>query len=482
MRSHIRSYLSSHEFHRSFERAVCLLAALLVSHLLGFGQHGAAAAATFLIGDITITQTTSQTTLQKAWRKVQAPLVKAFRSRNAVWKWLKDAPAYTSIDYSAREMLIPIHITRQGGAAHIPEFGIQANPSTNPPQEITVSWSLLSQRFAASLTAKRLDKAQAGRKGQVVRQFKFQAMQAMDGVANRVTQTAFGYSTGVVCKVLSSASVSGNTYDLTLCDAYGEAAMDDSIFLAGFFAIGDFIALKRAGSLVANSAGGLVSAITPATGVIRVAFNGSLTPTAGDSVLFANNALTGLTFTLADHTDDNKWPTGMLDALKSSSVHGLATSSASEWAAGYADATGGRFTKMKYRKMRQGIKNHGGGELNELWIDEQVENDFIESQDGFVRYGDTRSFALDGAIKESGLKIRSGDRVPPGHAIGLDRNNSFHRFMGMDMPDDDEAGLGWEDGEKIPHTSAMAFSIEFEYGYVTTNRGNMAYCEQLTRQ
>lgn len=466
---------------RSAQRALIFFAAMAVTYLLGLGVDEAFAFAA--IGDVTIEETTSKTTLQKAWKKVQAPLVKAFRSRNEVWKWLKDAPPYTSIDYSAREMLIPLHISKQGGAAHIDEFGYQANPYTNAPQEITVNWTILSQRFAASLTAKRLDKQQKGRRGQIVRQFKYQAMQAMDSVSNRVTQTAFGYSTAVVCKVASASNVSGNQWDLTLKDAYGEANLDDAAFLAGFFAVKDRICLERSGSLVSNSIPGVVNTVTESTGVIRVTFPGSLTPTANDVIKFANNALDGISaYTLADHTDDDLWPVGMMDALKSTTVHGLASTTEENWAAGYANSSGGRLSRLTIRKMRQGIKNNGGGRMTDLWLDEQVENDFLESQEATLRVSGTKGLKMDLGTTDDDFRIRSSDRVPPGFAIGFDRNNSFHRFMGMDMPESDDAGLGWEDGEKVPNQSAMTFDIEFEYGYVTTNRGNLAYAEGLTRQ
>lgn len=461
----------------SLQRLGFLLVMLLVGHMFGLDlQHAFAFA---VIGDTaTISPTTSTGTLQKAWRKVQGPLVKGFRSRNKEWKLLKDVPQYDEIDYSAREMLIPVDLNRQGGAAHIPEGGYEGNPTTRPPEEITVNWTLLSQRFSATLTAKRLDRTQKGRKGQVTRQFKYSAIKAMDSVSARVSHAFYGYNTAVICK--TSTVGTGATQTLTLIDGYGEtgSAFDNPAFLAQFFAVGDKIALVRAGALVANAVGDITN-VSETAGTVDVTWSGSVTSANGDSIVFANNALAGLTWTLTANTDYLKWTPGLLDALKSTSLHGLTHAA---WVAGYASSSGGRFSRLTVRKMKQGIANKGGGVMNTLLLDEQVENDFVQGQEAAARFGDTKSFSLGLGMDEKEYKVFSSDRMLPGFAVGMDRNNSFHRFLGIDMPEGEDGDLGWEDGHKMENQNSLLFNIDFEYGWVTTNRGNLAYAEGLTRQ
>lgn len=423
-----------------------------------------------------ITPTTAAN-LNKVWRKIQGPLVKGFRTQNPEWKWLKDVPQYSAIDYSAREMLAPVDLNRQGGAAHIPEGGYEANPQTVNVEEITFVWTILSQRWSTSLTVKRLDGTGKGRRGQIERQFRYQAVKAMQSVSRRVSESFYGYRSGIICKTSTNATSASQT--LTLIDAYGESSLDGAAYLAGFFAVGDKIAIVRAGALVTNGIG-TITAITPATPSIAVTMIGSCDVDANDEIYFANHALSGLTATLAANTDYNLWTPGLLDALKTASVHGL---SHNDWLPGYASTAGGSFSRLKFRKMRQGIRNKGGGELNLLILAEGVENDFLARQEAAARFADTKSFTLDlSRGEEKKLQVRVSDRTPPGHAIGLDTRNSFHRFMGMDMPESEDAGIGWEDGHKMENQNALLFGIDFEYGWVTTNRGNMAYESGLTEQ
>ena len=175
------------------------------------------------------------------------------------------------------------------------------------------------------------------------------------------------------------------------------------------------------------------------------------------------------------------WPIGLLDALKTASVHGLSNATVPAWDVGYESTSGGRFSRLKFRKMKQGIANKGGGTMNQLILAEGVENDWLQGQEAAVRFGDTKSFSLD-MERSKDFKVRVSDRTPSGHAIGMDTRNSFHRFLGMDMPESDDAGMGWEDGHKLENQNAMVFGIDFEYGWVTTSRANLAYESGLTEQ
>lgn len=421
------------------------------------------------VADTTIT--TAGTTLNKLWRKVQGNMLTGFKAKTEEYSWVKDGTKRFEVDVSAREITSPIDIVRQGGASFYAEDGYEARPGTNAPQEVTLTWSNLTQSFSITQVAKALD--MRSRNVQIQRQLKYQAIKAMEAVSRRIGQSFYGYSTGVVCKTSTDATQSSGTY--TLIDAYGESTLDGAAYLARFFAVGDWIALIRSAALVANAIG-QITAISESAGTIDVTWNGSVNSDPNDSIVFANSREN----TTIAGTDYNLWPTGLLDVLKSTSQHTLSGSTYPNWAASTADTSGGRMTSVRLRKMRQAAYNKSGANPDMLIWSQGVENDVFDGMQAGRRFNES-IIDLDGAVKTKETQ-RTSERVLPGYAI-MGNTNHFRTFTLQDaFPDEDPGAPSYADGDKLENKKAYQFSVDISYAFVCTNRAAFGYANALTEQ
>jgi hypothetical protein len=265
---------------------------------------------------LTATVTTAATTLNKGYRKIQGKLLKGLQTLNEEWDLLDDIPDY-DVTLSAREMTVPIRLNSAGRSAYIAEGALEKNPVTPPVEELTLTWANLNERWMTTLTAKYLDKYQAG---QVIRQLKYQALEALDAISNTVSWQFYGFSTGVMCQTTTVATQASGAY--TLANAFGISALGGAAYLASMFTIYDRVALIRTGALVANAIGS-ITAVDTTNGTITVTWLGSVTSASGDNIVFANS----MENTTIAGTDYNLAPVGLLDAVTSTSVHGLSGSS-----------------------------------------------------------------------------------------------------------------------------------------------------------
>lgn len=422
------------------------------------------------VADTTIT--TAGSTLTKLWRKVQGNLLVGFKSSTEEYGWVKDGTKTFEIDVSAREITAPIDIVRQGGAAMIAEGGYEARAGTVAPQEITLTWSNLTQSFTVTDVANLLDKR--NRNVEIQRQMKYQVLKAIESVSRRVGQTFYGYSSGVVCKTSTNATQASGAY--TLIDAYGESTLDGAAYLARFFAVGDWIALVRAGVLVTNGIGS-VTAVDETNGTIDVTWNGSVDSDANDSIVFANSRENT---TLASGTDYNYWPYGLLDGLKTVSLEGLSGTTYPNWNPASAGSGGGRFSSVRLRKMRQAVKNKSGLETNMLIWSQGVENDVFENNLSARRFNES-VMDLDGTVKTK-EKQRTSERVLPGYAI-VGNDGCMRKFTLQDrFPDEDPNAPAFMDGDKLENRKARQFSVDISYAFVWVNRAGMSYESGLTEQ
>lgn len=424
------------------------------------------------MSEVATNVTTAAGTLMKVWRKEQGNLLTGFKKKTAEYQLVKNLAEY-KLNVSAREITTPVDLNRQGGTAMIPEGGYEAQAGTRPPEEITLTWVNANQRFTVTLTAKQLDSRNRG--SQIERQMKYQAVKAMEAVSRRVGETFYGYSNGTVCKTTTvlTAQASGT---LVLTAAYGETALGSAAYLAQFFAVEDRIAIVRAGVLIGI---GTITAVSDTAG-ITVTFNSAITTVSGDSIVFANSVENT---TLTDGTDYNKWPIGLLDAMKSTSVHGLSSATNGNWATAYSDTGGGRFSGVKLKKGRFAVANHGGGAADMMIWSQGVETDVFENQTSARRFNGNETAQLmpgEGMVRTREKQFTS-EKVPPGHVF-LYNTDAYRKFTLEDLPDEDGKVQPWEDGEKIPNRTVWAFSINISYAFVVTNRGGMAYWSGLTEQ
>jgi len=415
--------------------------------------------------------------LTNNYRKVQAPMFAAFKQATPEWDWMDDIPE-EDIDISANTMSLPVDITRQGGAASIPESGWEAQTYTAPLQWATLTWINLNQRWFTSFTAKFLD--QRSRAGQIsgARQLKYQAMKAMQSISTRVSQMDYGTTTGYVCQTSTNATQSSGTY--TLINAYGQSNLDDAAYLAGFFAIGDWVALVRSAALVTNAIG-QVTAVSTTNGTIDITWAGSVDSDANDYIVFANNSINATAATLAAGTDYNAWPVGKLDAATTDTVEGLSGTTYPEWNPAYTSSTAGRFSTVKLRRAIQNITNKSaqtGGFT--VTMDDGTERDFFANERTAVRYDDPNNMQLDGTYKYKNVEFRHSPNCPTG-TVFVERKGSRGKFSLVPKPDKN-TGAMFDDGVKAENRNGMYFSINFPFAFVQRSRRGMAYFTNQSTQ
>jgi hypothetical protein len=202
-------------------------------------------------------------------------------------------------------------------------------------------------------------------------------------------------------------------------------------------------------------------------------------PADGDLVVFANN---NENTTLSGGTERNLNLTGLLDMMQSSSLHNVSVVAQPAWNPGFIDTSGGKFTPVKYRKMKQGIQNNGpaGADITDLWLAQGVFNDLTAQQEAGVRFGGGGPFELDGAPTAKGVKIHQSRFTPDGYVFGYDRNNSIRK--GQLFPGPDDQPFDDENTDKLENISAKASSLDFPVFLFTSSRGAMGFASNATQQ
>jgi hypothetical protein len=417
----------------------------------------------------TYTPTTSSSDISELWRKVQYGVVVAAQFGYEEWNMVQKLKKF-NVDWSAREITMELDINDGYGASSIIEGGYEARPSSPTAVTATLTWILLNKRFTVSLTAQYI--AQRTPRAMLESQLKFQSKKAVQALRRKVADLFYGFSNGV------AAEISSTTLTVhTLKDMYGVtglgAATDDHP-VTDLFRVGDVIALldPAAFTLTASSIQA-ITAVTPATPSITTASIAAAA--ANDLVVFANNLENA---TVAAGTEYNLGLVGLLDQLTSTSVHSVSSSSYSNWAAGYSYTSGGRFTGVRLRKMKQGIYNTGGGKLDTVLWTNGVENDVMAQLQAGLRFSDSWGMEMDGQPKSKGIKFMTTRRVPDGYVFGWDSKNSICKATLLPEP----GNQAFADGDKLQDQSGLVFSLDYPIFLVTKNRANMAYVSGVAEQ
>ncbi len=417
------------------------------------------------------TYTTATTTLVKNYKKVATKAYEAFKSSTEEFDWFDDMPK-EDVEISPREILIPLDIAPAFGTAMIPEAGYEAVTVTPAMNEGSVAVVQMNQRFIISILAQQYD--QKARAAQVFRQVKYQTMKAAEAMARTVGRQTYGFSTGVVAQV-SGTIAAATSHTITLKNAYGDSNQNNFAQLVSLFKIGEGVALVASSLLVTNAIG-TVTGVNAATPSITVTWGGSVSVTANDNIVYAN----AVTDTALTATDFGRWPVGLLDICKSASLHGLATSSEAEWAAGFADTTGGRLSYVRINKLRQGLLNTGGRPLNRLIWSNGVYNDVTAGERAALRYSSSSDLDLDGSISIKGVKTMTSVLVPTGAVFGFDRD-AISKIVLTDKPDA-EGQIPWAEMDKAEDRNALKASLNFTYARLCRSRRGVGYFQSLTEQ
>jgi hypothetical protein len=416
----------------------------------------------------TYTVATSKTTVNGVWRKVQAPLQVAAQFMVDEWDMLDDLAEF-DVNWSAREITVPLDLSDDVGIASIPEGGYEARPASPNPTDATLTWILLNGRWTISKTARWID--QINRAAMLERQLLFQGQKKLQAMARRLAEYMYGFSTATMAKVVGDAAGV-----ITLKDQYGIAGLGSTtapFAVTNAFRVNDWVAvLNPSGPALRGIS--KITAVTPATPSITISPDIGTTA-ANDLIVFANSLENT---TLAGGTDRDNGLTGFLDAVTSTSLHNVSGASFDKWNPGFTDTTGGRFTGPRLMKARQSCMNKGGGDgIDNILYDQGVERDVIAYLQAAVRFSDPYGMQLDGSPKAKGITFKSTRFVPEGFAFGF-LKSKLNKMVLLPKP----GTPSWDDAKPLIDQSGFIFAIDYPCQLVWKNRGNTAYWQSLSRQ
>src|ERR1700674_2182283 len=279
--------------------------------------------------------------------------------------------------WSTPSILVPLSLAKGIGTSSIPEGGYEARPSSPALVEATLAFIMLNKR----ITFSRLQEILRSRSKDafVENDLKYQGLKAVEAFREKFAMMAYGFASGTVALVPGCpAGVGGN--DLVLRDMYGQSGLGALThnrqvvdqFQAGSLPTGgDWIGvLNPVGPSLRPHGIVQVTAKNRSTNTITCNASAITGAQDGDIIVFANN---NENTTLAGGTERNLNLTRLLDMLTSPSLHNISggpSGSYPQWSPGYADTSGGKFTPIKYRKMKQGIQNNGpaGADVTDVWL------------------------------------------------------------------------------------------------------------------
>lgn len=425
--------------------------------------------------------------LQQLFKKEQTGMLTALQNQTPQMRWLKKTPL-TKVIPSGLEMRLILDVMFQGGGAMIPDGGYESTTTVQPPQYGTVTFVQYNGRFGLTGLGRMYDRY--AKQGEVLQLNYYAARKVLEGMGRKIGYQHYGYSTGTVAVVDTTATVSTNTnvllkqpYGTTLvANTNAAATTNEKTYLAQLFRAiggassgGDMIGPIHSADVVTNGQGSIVST-TNSTGSINVTTaGGSSTWTAGDPIVFFN----AVTDTTKAGTELNLWPNGLFDVTQSTSLHGLATSTAPNWAS-YTDSSGGRMGYVKLNKVKQYIDNYGGTTPDVMDVSNGVENDMTAAQRSAMIYSNTSSFDLDGNVKAKGIEIRTSLLSPPGIGFVYD-SNAYTKLELGDLPSDNGSPDLFTP-DKLPNQDQWAFALNYAYCRPCTNRAAVACLSSLTEQ
>lgn len=429
------------------------------------------------MSDISYAVTTSSS-VDEIWRKIAGKLYDGINFTAEEASWMEEATD-ARLAPSTREVLVPVNLTLGGGVASIAEGAKEAIPGTPAANEISLALCQFNKRFTISELVRIIDEAGGGANAtQIESQFKFSARHALVAMTNTLADYWYGKSTAVLA--LTNTNLNATSQVITLTAGYGETWITDPAYLARKFqasptaGIGDRVAFYDGGTRIANAVG-TVYARSTSGGTITVVFDGSAPGLSTDSlaIVKANS--------VDNTTDDyNRGLVGLLDALLSTSVHGLTTST-ENWNVAYSDTTGSRMNGMRLRHGLDEIENLGPGKADRVLLSQGVRRDLIAQYQSQVRFSDSSAMPIDGDLKDKGVKYLSTKRTPPGFACAWD-SSGFQRFFGKPALEGQLNGLSYSDLKKMEDKSGYLASANYVGNLVVKARRGFAYWTGLTEQ
>lgn len=415
--------------------------------------------------------------LNQAFKKTQTGMMTALQGVTPELRMLRKTPS-SQITPSGLEMRIILNVLWSKTGAKIPDGGDENTTDVPPPQYGTVAFTSFNSRFILTGLGRLFDKH--GKAGEVIQLNMYSARKCLEGMGRKIGMETYGFSTGTVALV-DGVSTGTSGVVVSLRSGYGStliaatnalATTKQKKYLAQLFRGFDSVGILRTGSLITNGQGA-ITATSDTNGTFTATFPGSVTTADGDAIVFFNT----VTATTEVGTELNLWVNGLLDVTQSASLHGLATSSAGNWAS-LTDSAGGYYSFLKHRAGEQYINNFGGTEPDTLLISNGALNAATSAERASRIYPGTSMFDLDGNLSKKGVTINATVLVPPGCAFLYDSEVYTKGELG-DLPSD-EGSPDLFEFDKIPNKSQWAASLLYAYYRACTNRAAVVAYTGLT--
>jgi hypothetical protein len=403
-------------------------------------------------------------TLVNLQRKVQGKVLHLHVKTSAEYAFAKKLEGL-ELDFSGREVTQPAQLEERGGGAFIEDGGYESEARSIAPRELTYTFSQYNDRVSLTTFARIQD--QKNKKAMLEAQVRFQVAQMAQGLSRRFAQTFWGLSAGTVCQTSTNATSASQTLTLINAWAQTESAADNAAYLAQQFLVGDRIFIWRTGTAYEANGFGTVTAVTAATPSIAVTMVGSCDVDANDYIGFAQSVRNDAS-TLASG-DLNKWPVGVIDAVETTTIHGLSGSTVPQWAAAANDSTGGRLNGTKLMVLQDAIANKGGEGPYVLLHSQGIKRDVFNQQVAAVRFQDPMTMRLDGAVKiGEGITPFVSKWNPPGRAILMPKG-AMKLWNLTEMPDENGDLPDYSDQtqvDKVPDRAAHYIGVDMVYGFI----------------
>lgn len=425
---------------------------------------------------------TSVSTLADLYEKTNTDLKIGVKLHTEELKMFKSYPR-ENIKVSGNENRIPVLLSLPNAVAMIADGGNERIMITPAPTHGTFMPVQASIRYGYTGLAQALDAR--SRAAQIENQTAFMAQMAIYSLSRSIGLSTYGQSSGTVAVVKTTGSASAsqtiplkNMFGSSALVAGGDAGVQDTQ-LSALFRVNDRIALVRAGSIVEFATVTASPSATSGVGSIDATFTSSITPTAGDNIVFAmadgDSTISG--------TDTNNWAYGFTEALTAASFEGISGGSGGTyplWSAGSVSTASQRFSFAVKEKMINDCWNAAGVKLNRFIIGQGVRRDAIAGELGARRY-DSAEVDLEGDLAPGkGQQYFTSQLAPANTAIGY-----FDQAVGMidlsELPDEG-GGKSIFKLDKVQGKSQIAAYFDYFYQRIFSSRGALAYASNLTSQ
>ncbi len=458
---------------------VVLLIGLAVLHPVLHGWH---MLAPMLIGATNPNNPSTAdtvTSLADLYEKTNTDVKIGIKLTTEEHRWFRDYPR-ENITISGNENRVPILLQQPNSPAMIGDGAYEAIMITPAPTHGTFMPVQMSVRYGYTGLAQAL--TNRARSAMIQEQTAFQASMAIHSISRGIGLQTYGASSGTVAVVGTTGSAGTVQNGIALKNLYGS-----STFVAGPsglsanqlaalnqpFRVNDVIAIIRSGSLIEFATVNASPSAASGAGFIDATFQSSITPTAGDLLVFANHdqdaTITG--------TDQNNWPYGFTDVLTGAPL-GITSTSANPWKVGSSQTMAQRLGFAVKEKMINDCWNAAGVKINRFIVSQGARRDAIAGELGGRRY-DSAETDIEGDLKPGqGEKFFTSQLAFPATMIGW-YDKAYSKIELSDLPEEG-GGKSIFKIDKVQAKTAYAANYDYFYQKIPSSLAATGYATNLT--